>query len=52
MLWYILYLKGYVDLDLVGDIDTSQSTTSYVFTIDGAAVSSISPLQKVNYYPI
>ena len=41
-------LQGYVDSDLAGDIDTMQSTTGYVFTIGGVAVSSISRLQKIN----
>ena len=41
-------LQGYVDSDLVGDIDTTQSTIGYVFTIGGAAVSQVSRLQKVN----
>ena len=31
-------LQGYVYLDLVGDIDTRQSTIGYVFTIGGVAV--------------
>lgn len=38
----ITHLQGYVDSDLVGDIDTSQSTIGYVFTIGGAIVSWIS----------
>ena len=40
-------LRGYVDSDLAGDIDTRRSTTRYVFTIGGTAVSWISRLQKV-----
>ena len=32
-------LEGDVDSYLEGDIDTRQSTTTYVFTIGGAAVS-------------
>ena len=28
-------LQGYVDSDLVGDIDTMRSTTGYVFTVGG-----------------
>lgn len=40
-------LASYVELDLVGDIDTMQSTTSYIFTIGGIAVSWISQLQNV-----
>ena len=41
-------LQGYVDSDLAGDIDTRWSTTFYVFTIGGAAVSWVSRLQKLN----
>ena len=41
-------LQGYVDSDLVGNIDTRWSTTSYVFTIGGAVVSWVSRLKKVN----
>ena len=40
-------LRGYVDSDLAGDIDTRRSTTGYVFTVGGTAVSWISTLQKV-----
>jgi len=40
-------LAGYVDSDLAGDIDTRRSTTGYVFTVGGTAVSWISRLQKV-----
>ena len=35
-------LQGYVDSNLVGDIDTRQSTTGYVFTIGGATMSWVS----------
>ena len=41
-------LSEFFDSDLVGDIDTRMSTTWYVFTIGGTAVSWISRLQKVN----
>ena len=41
-------LEGYVDLYLEGDIDTRWSTTGYVFTICGAAMSWVSQLQKAN----
>ena len=41
-------LQGYVDLELVGDIDTRWSTIGYVFTIGGAVVNKVSRLQKVN----
>jgi len=39
------YLQGYVDSDMVGDIDGGRSTTGYVFTIGGTTVSWISKLQ-------
>ena len=32
-------LDGYVDSDLVGDIDSMKNTTGYVFTIGSTAVS-------------
>ena len=38
-------LQGYVDSDMAGDIDGGRSTTGYVFTIGGTAVSWISKLQ-------
>ena len=41
-------LQSYVDSDLAGDIDTRRSTTGYVFTIGGAAMSWVSRLQKIN----
>ena len=41
-------LSGFVDSDLAGDVDTRRSTTGYVFTVGGTAVSWISRLQKVN----
>ena len=41
-------LLGYVDSDLVGDIDIKWSTTGYVFSVGGTAVSWVSRLQNVN----
>ncbi|XP_061993366.1 receptor-like kinase TMK3 [Rosa rugosa] len=38
-------LQGYVDADLAGDYDTCRSTTGYVYTVGGAAVSWVSNLQ-------
>ena len=38
-------LQGYVDADLAGDNDTCRSTTGYVYTVGGAAVSWVSNLQ-------
>ena len=33
------FLQGYVDSDMAGDKDSRRSTTGYVFTIGGTAVS-------------
>jgi transposase InsO family protein len=38
-------LKGYADADFAGDIDTRRSTTGYVFTLSGGAISWSSRLQ-------
>ena len=43
----ILKLQGYVDVDLVGDIDSRKSTTGFVFTLGGAAISWALNLQKI-----
>jgi hypothetical protein len=32
-------IKGYCDADFAGDIDTRRSTTGYVFTLNGGAIS-------------
>jgi ATP-binding cassette subfamily B (MDR/TAP) protein 1 len=40
-------LHGYVDSDLAGDFDSSRSTTGYVYTLGGTAVSWMSRLQKI-----
>ena len=42
-----LKLKGFVDADLVGDIDSRKSTTGFVFILVGTAISWGSNLQKV-----
>lgn len=42
-----LQLRGFVDSDMAGDIDGRKSTTGYVFTLGGAAVSWVSRLQKI-----
>ena len=40
-------VRGYVDSDYAGDLDKRKSTTGYVFTIAGGAVSWVSKLQTV-----
>uniref|UniRef100_A0A2N9EY29 CCHC-type domain-containing protein n=1 Tax=Fagus sylvatica TaxID=28930 RepID=A0A2N9EY29_FAGSY len=40
-------LTGYVDSDLAGDVNTKKSTTGYVYTLGGTAVSWVSRLQKI-----
>jgi len=40
-------LQGYVDADMAGDRDNRRSTTGYVFTIGGTAVSWVSKIQSV-----
>ena len=39
-------LQGFVDADLGGDVDSSKSTSRYIYTIGGTVVSWISRLQK------
>jgi hypothetical protein len=49
-LWYTgayIQLCGFVDFDMAGDIDSRKSTTGYVFTLGGAAISWVSRLQKI-----
>ncbi|KAH9689341.1 Integrase catalytic domain-containing protein [Citrus sinensis] len=40
-------VRGYVDSDFAGDLDKRKSTTGYVFTLAGAAISWVSKLQTV-----
>ena len=40
-------LQDYVDADFAGDIDSRKSTTEFVFTLDGTAISWASNLQKI-----
>ena len=40
-----LTLQGFSDADLGGDFDTKKSTTDYIFTLGGTAVSWKSKLQ-------
>lgn len=42
-----LTVRGYVDSDFAGDLDKSKSTTGYVYTLAGGAVSWMSKLQRV-----
>uniref|UniRef100_A0A3Q7EG88 Reverse transcriptase Ty1/copia-type domain-containing protein n=1 Tax=Solanum lycopersicum TaxID=4081 RepID=A0A3Q7EG88_SOLLC len=39
-------LQGFVDADLGGNVDSSKSTSEYVYTIGGTAMSWMSKLQK------
>lgn len=39
-------LEGYTDADMAGDIDSRKSTSGYVFTFSGGAISWQSKLQK------
>lgn len=39
-------LQGFVDYDLGGDLDKWRSTTGYVCTFAGAAISWVSKLQQ------
>ena len=40
-------LQGYVDADFASDIDSRKSTTGFVFTQSGTAISWASNLQKI-----
>ena len=40
-------VRGYVDSNFAGDLDKKKSTTGYVFTLAGGAVSWVSKLQTV-----
>ena len=40
-------LQGYVDADFAGDIDSKKSTTEFVFTLNGTAISWASNLHKI-----
>ncbi|KAE8707154.1 hypothetical protein F3Y22_tig00110387pilonHSYRG00984 [Hibiscus syriacus] len=42
-----IILTGYVDVDLAGNVDIRMSTTGYVYTLGGTAVSWVSQLQKI-----
>ena len=40
-------LQSYVNADFAGDIDSRKSTTGFVFTLGGTAISWVSNLQKI-----
>ena len=40
-------MQGYCDADMAGDLDTRKSTSGYIFTVAGGAVSWCSKLQKI-----
>jgi len=40
-------LQGYVDADNGGDVDSTKSTTGYVYTFGGTAICWVSKLQKI-----
>ena len=42
-----LKLQGFVDDDLVGDINSRKSTIGFVFTLGGKAISKASNLQNI-----
>ena len=42
-----LKLQGYVDVDFAGDIGSRKSTTRFVFTLGGTAISWASNLRKI-----
>ncbi|KAF3684151.1 putative ribonuclease H protein-like [Capsicum annuum] len=41
-----MILQGFVDADLSGDVDSSMSTSGYIYAVGGTAVSWMSRLQK------
>ena len=43
-------LQGFVDGDLGEDVDSSESTSGYIYTIGGTAVSWMSRLQKCVFF--
>ena len=45
-------LQGYVDADMVGDIDRRKSTIRYVYTLGDTVVSWVLKLQKIVALPI
>ena len=41
------FVCGYVDSDFAGDLDKRRSTSGYVFTLAGGAISWMSKLQNI-----
>ena len=41
-----IVLQGSVDANVSGDVDSSKSTSGYIYTIDGTTLSWMSKLQK------
>ena len=39
-------LQGFVDADVGGDVDSSKSTSGYIYTIGGTTVSWMSSIKK------
>jgi hypothetical protein len=42
-----LKLQGYVDVDLVGNVDSKKSTTRFVYNLGGTTLCWVSKLQKI-----
>lgn len=42
-----MVLEGFTDAYMAGDVDTRKSTTGYLYTFAGVAVSQVSKLQKI-----
>ena len=42
-----LGLQGYIDVNMVGDVDGRKSITMYVYTLGGTTISWVSKLQKI-----
>eukprot|EP00253_Pinus_taeda_P022910 PITA_22910 len=43
----IIALEGFTDADMVGDVDTRNSTIGYSYTFAGVAISWVSRLQRI-----
>ena len=47
-----IMLEGFIDAVMVGDVDTRNSTTGYLYTFAGSIVSWVSRLQRVVAFSI